>query len=265
MMHYSVIHPEKTDEMLASVYKQARQVAPIDLRSLSEISHEIGMALSEGSTYDLKTAAGYCGLAFKGACLHGFVMENLEKPAIEASYSGNFLKYCDILNNTSTNEDYLNCLHGAGHELWAQNSLSLQDTLASCDSLPDFKTKSSCMSGVFMEYSKGSMRQGHHSHIKVGVQAPPCANLSDSLQKSVCYASAGSYFQYEPDTQPLKATMEYCLNSPAKYRDDCLSEVYSRLLFGAGGDVNAATVLCKSLQAEYAAMCSSSLHGKSPT
>jgi hypothetical protein len=257
MWSFSINHPAQTGVMLSSVYSQARQVRPIDLRDMSETAHEIGMALAQKNSYSLKTAVKYCGLSFKGACLHGFIMEELEKPSVEALYSTNLINYCGNLRakDTADNIEYLNCLHGVGHELWVKNSLPLGATLSLCNPLPDLATKSACMSGELMEYSKDSPRIGLHSHNKAGIKELPCSDLSDKTQLSVCYATAGSYGQYESSTQPLQITMQYCLGAPNAYKNVCLNEVFSQLLFGTGGDKTAAFRLCSPLPAEYATVC----------
>jgi len=255
MFDFSVAHPSKISNMLSDTFKQARLVQPIDLRALSETSHEIGMTLSIKGSYSLLTGVQYCGLYFTGSCIHGFVMEELEKSDVKARYSSNLLNYCDSLNTNKYELYYMNCLHGVGHELWAQNNTSLDDTLNLCVPATTFKFKSACMSGIFMEYSKGGKREGFHSHAPVGKVSLPCSGMGDNFKASVCYAAMGSYLQYEPDTEPLQNTYASCSNSPSNYQEACFNEVAYRMLLSTGNNKYAALRTCHTLKIKYVNFC----------
>ena len=230
---YLKIHPDKTGAVLTYVYQHARDGHPLDLRLLSDLAHETGMVLSN-SNVGLHQGLLYCGESFEGACMHGFVMERMDNVQLAQNVMINkFLNYCDTLNSTSL---YPQCVHGVGHELWAKTNLSLNGSLQLCNKFTALPIIQACQSGVLMEYSKGAISRGHHSHTPAGKIELPCANLSLSYH-GICIVANAYYKQYVPGWEPAVATYERCSKVENSYQIACSIEVTKRLELSEGGNL----------------------------
>jgi hypothetical protein len=202
----------------------------VDLRPLSETAHYVGMELS-GLHVDLRQALRDCGYAFKAACMHGFVMERLDREPGRQSARG-LISFCQPVKDESGY--YENCLHGVGHELWARTRLSLNGALDLCDPLHSPADRSACWSGVLMEYSKGGARTGRHSHAPAGRRLLPCGSVAARFQEVCTYAQA-SYRQYVPGWESPRTTYDRCLAAPHAERLTCMTLVSERLRIAQAG------------------------------
>jgi hypothetical protein len=237
VLTFANTNPSKTGEFLDYIYKNARNMQPIDLRSLSDDSHYAGMLMAD-KPFDLPEAAKACGDSFEGGCLHGFVMERLDDSYVAPDRLSAMADYCKPLKgSTAQNIQYLNCLHGVGHEIWAKGRTTLNSALAYCNPLQQESLKDACWSGALMEYSKTGVSVGHHSHTPVGVVALPCATLQAQYQ-AVCYTSQGAYSQYEPNHETPEASYKYCETIPSKYRESCKAAVSDRLNLAVGAKLD---------------------------
>jgi hypothetical protein len=223
-------NPTKIGEFQDYVYANANKKELLDLRYLSDYSHYVGMELAD-KPIDLNQAAMFCGNSFLGGCLHGFVMEKLDYKNVTGNKLTSFISFCAPLQNTTI--QYMNCLHGVGHEFWAKGLTSLNQDLGYCNGLNSPEYKSACWSGIFMEYTKSGKSNGHHLHTKVGIVSLSCEQLSTGYQ-ATCYESEGSYRQYYPNQEPLATTNDYCKSIPKTYTQGCLDAVSARMDIAVG-------------------------------
>lgn len=100
-----------------------------------------------------------------------------------------------------------------------------------------------------MEYSKGTAGSGSHSHMPVGTKELPCAEI-DEEYKATCYASAGSYRQYEPDSESFEKSYEFCFSVPEEYIDSCLLGVHERTFIATGENTEKLDKICERLGGE---------------
>jgi hypothetical protein len=198
----------------------------------------------------LGQALGDCGYAFKAACMHGFVMERLDRAHLSRPrLVRGLLEFClPVRYDTGYFE---NCLHAVGHELWARTRLSLNDTLALCDPLRRAADLSACWSGVLMEYSKADPVKGRHAHTPAGKRTLPCGSLAVRFQAVCTYAEA-SYRQYIPGWEPPRVTYERCAAAPAAYGLRCMMLVSERLLIARAGSARLADSVCAQLSSDRA-------------
>ncbi|MFI5271093.1 MAG: hypothetical protein ACHQT9_03555 [Candidatus Saccharimonadales bacterium] len=225
LLSFANQNPTKIGEFQDYVYKNANKKEPIDLRYFSDYSHYVGMNLAD-KPVSLNQAATFCGNSFLGGCLHGFVMENLDTKNVTGNKLTSFISFCSPLQNMTF--QYLNCLHGVGHEFWAKGLTSLNKDLGYCNGLSGPEYKNACWSGIFMEYSKSGKSNGHHLHTKVGVISIPCEQLS-AIYQGTCYAAEGSYRQYYPNQEPQATTDKYCKSIPKNYTQVCLDGINTRM------------------------------------
>jgi hypothetical protein len=245
VLQYAYAHPRAVSALLGYVFHHARDGGRLpDLRPLSDTAHYAGMELS-ALPLGIGQALGDCGDAFKAACMHGFVMERLDRESARgAQRVRRFLGYCRPVQHDSGY--YGNCLHAVGHELWARTHRSLDDTLRLCDPLAGAAALSACWSGVLMEYSKGDHVKGHHSHAPAGMRMLPCGSLARRFREVCTYAEA-SYRQYLPGWEPPRTTYEHCATTPQPYRLRCMTLVSERLLIAQSGSARLATGTCAQL------------------
>ncbi|MBI4273048.1 hypothetical protein HY621_04320 [Candidatus Uhrbacteria bacterium] len=175
--------------------------------------------------------------------MHGAVMEYGDTIFAASSTPQEFVTFCNRFKNDQM--QYLNCLHGIGHEIVSKVEKPLDELLRYCPSL-DAYSKSACVSGIFMEYSKGERGMGEHSHKKVYTRGLPCDFVHEAY-KSICYASAGAYRQYEVDSEPFKDSYQFCQNAPEKYRNSCMMNLSERIGFIYAGDLKRAKRVCEKL------------------
>jgi hypothetical protein len=250
VLEYTYQHPQATGAVLGYVADHARDGGrSVDLRPLSDTAHYAGMELA-ARHLGLGQALGDCGYAFKAACMHGFVMDRLDRAQLpRPRLVRGLLDFClPVKDNSGYFE---NCLHAVGHELWARTRLSLNDTLALCDPLRRAADLSACWSGVLMEYSKGDPVKGRHAHSPAGKRMLPCRSLAASYQ-AVCTFAEASYRQYIPGWEPPRVTYERCAAAPPAHRLRCMTLVSERLLIARSGDARLANSVCAQLSSARA-------------
>lgn len=245
VLQYAYEHPRATGALLGYVAEHARDGGEsVDLRPLSDTAHYAGMELA-ALHLGLRRALSDCGYALKAACMHGFVMERLDRAHLpRPRLARGLLGFCLPVRRDSGY--FENCLHGVGHELWARTRLSVNDTLALCDPLRVAADLSACWSGVLMEYSKGDPVKGHHAHTPAGKRTLPCRSLAGRFQAVCTYAEA-SYRQYIPGWEPPRVTYERCAAAPPAYRLRCMTLVSERLLIARAGNTRLADSICAQL------------------
>jgi hypothetical protein len=246
VLQYAYEHPQKAGSLLGYVAEHGRDgESRVDLRQLSATAHYVGMELSV-RPLSLADALRDCGDAFKAGCMHGFVMERLDRDAGSGRrLLPTFLGYCRPVSSDS--DLYENCLHGVGHELWARTRLPLGDTLGLCDRLAGSADRSACWSGVLMEYSEGMTVKGRHGHRPAGERTLPCGSLAARYREVCTYAEA-SYRQYVPGWEPALTTYERCDAAPRADRLHCMALVSERLLIAEAGDARLAEATCAQLR-----------------
>jgi hypothetical protein len=246
VLQYSYEHPHETTTLLDYIAVHGRDGEPaVDLRLLSATAHYVGMELSV-LPLTLRQGLGDCGDAFKAACMHGFVMERLDRvsgrghPLVRT-----FLSYCQPIQSDGDADN--NCLHGVGHELWARTSLGLNATLRLCDLLHTADNRSACWSGVLMEYSEGNPVKGRHGHRPAGRRPLPCGSLAPRFQPACTYAEA-SYRQYVPGWESPRTTYARCDTAATAYRLRCMMLVSERLLIARADEPQLADATCDALR-----------------
>jgi len=216
-----------------------------DPRIFSDTAHEAGMILADNNI-SIDKALIFCGTAFKQGCIHGAVMEYIDGKYPSGIEESKLFDLCRTIS--SENHIYINCLHGVGHELAAKNKTPIQTVLGLCGSLSD-EERFACESGVLMEYSKGTAGSGMHSHMLIGKKDLPCSEL-DEKYKSVCYASAGSYRQYEPAHEEFSKSYNFCFSIPKEYTNDCLTGLSERAILASAENQQKLNIICEKLESE---------------
>ena len=250
VLEYAYRHPQTTGALLGYVSEHAAHGGRnVDLRRLSDTAHYAGMELA-ARHLGLGQALGDCGDAFKAACMHGFVMDKLDRAQLpRAGLVRGLLDFCLPVKHDSGY--FENCLHAVGHELWARTRLSLNDTLALCDALQRATDLTACWSGVLMEYSKDDPVRGRHAHTPAGKRTLPCGSLASRFQAVCTYAEA-SYRQYIPGWEPPRVTYERCAAAAPAYRLRCMTLVSERLLIARAGSARLADSVCAQLPSDRA-------------
>ncbi len=223
-----------------------------DLRVFSPFAHHLGMALIDQNA-DLVSAINFCGQSFKGACVHGVIMEYIDKNFPAKSLAGDFIQSCDSIRQQVTGKQYNYCVHGIGHELRAKLSGSNERIVEECDYF-QAQDKNACASGVFMEASTGNLGSGYHSESQVGKFEFDCLKVSQQYMLT-CYSSLGSYTQYEADGPPFTETYTLCSSLPEMPSAYCFAGVNERLLMAKNGNINSAIEFCKTLTAKQYEGC----------
>lgn len=218
-----------------------------DPRIFSDIVHIVGRTLVQNNV-PVKKALVWCGLSFKQGCIHGAVIEYLDREYPAEVNAGTVFEWCrqTVRFNTPV---YLNCLHGAGQALMAHNQLPIEALLNLCESFLPTSAQSACTSGMFMEYSKGANHHSDQPHATVGSQDLPCERLEEKY-KPVCYVSAGSYRQYNPGQEEFNKSYNFCFSAPPEYVDDCLLGLSEQVAMTVGASQEKLEEVCNSLQNE---------------
>ena len=245
VLQYSYAHPHETAALLNYVALHGRDGEPaVDLRLLSSTAHFVGMELSV-LPLTLRQGLGDCGDAFKAACLHGFVMERLDRVSGRGqALVRTFFSYCQPIRHDGN--EYDNCLHAVGHELWARTHLRLNATLRLCTPLPTAHDRSACWSGVLMEYSEGNPVKGRHGHRPAGRRPLACTPLAPRFREACTYAEA-SYRQYVPGWESPRTTYARCDTAAPAYRFGCMTLVSERLLIARAYAPQLADATCDAL------------------
>ncbi len=222
----------------------------VDLRAFSPLAHEVGMELAN-KNIALEGAINYCGHSFKDACIHGVIMEYIDKNYFGNTPASDFIGLC---NSLSLNErQYKNCAHAIGHELRAKVLGSDTAIVVLCDYFKN-QYRFACASGVFMEASTGNSGTGYHSHAAVGKTSFDCLKILLDY-RHICYSSAGSYRQYEASREPWQETFKFCSHAPKIYQADCFAGADERLLMAKSGRQAEAEKVCINLGQEEKTGC----------
>ncbi len=255
ILRYVDKNPTATKELFDTIWKLLGNGGlPDDARIFSPIVHDVGMLLAMKGI-SIEDSLRVCGLSFRGGCIHGIFMETIDRNYKKVE-PDDLIKECTSLRgrNTPNNSSFIkNCIHGVGHELVANVTGSLNDTLLLCNNMPSAFVDQ-CVYGVFMEYSKGETRIGHHSEKPVGKKEYNCLLVDNSFKKA-CYISVGFYKQYEVDSEPWEHTYRFCENFSSKDREDCFNGVGGALLFSNAFMKERALAVCKSLPEDVRDYC----------
>jgi len=244
-------NPQTTGELFDDIWKLLQTgKLQMDPRYFSPLAHDAGMAMVQVGIPVEKILA-YCGESFYQGCMHGAVMEYGDMIFSATSEPQEFISFCDPFKIHTTK--YLNCLHGIGHEIVVKIHKPLNELLEYCPSVDDY-SKSACVSGILMEYSKGEVGAGMHSHKKIYTQELPCGSLKERY-KSICYASAGAYRQYEVDSESFEDSYQFCKSVPEQYRNSCLMNLSERVEFIYAGNPKKAKRVCEELTGESQYTC----------
>lgn len=252
---YAAAHPENTGAMLQSL-AQVPEVSSVDPRLFAQAVHEVGMTLSS-KHIALRDAFLLCGETFKQGCRHGYVMEYIDTHYTYPTSASDLFEFCDEVKMLGASA-YLNCLHGIGHELLVKVNRDLHSAVEACMKRPELTQAYACASGVFMEYSKGPNETGGHSEARVGSRELPCDQFTGEAE-TICYGSAGSYRQFEADSEPFGATYAYCYSVQEPYRTACAYGVGERLLMSVGFSKGRADELCGHMEGNLRGLCLNSI------
>ena len=224
-------HPETTARIFDHLWELAVEGGiESDPRIFSDIAHDAGMIIGDQGI-DLVTAFSYCGTSFKQACMHGVIMEYIDRMHMHNNSVPEMLYLCDVFSDSLSKR---NCYHGVGHEFAATMHGTLIQTLSFCKNLhPEESMESACESGVLMEYSKEPTE----------FKELPCKDLPDEF-KRVCYASEGSYQQYYPGQKEFFASYQYCSAVPKQYVLSCMLGVSERALMATAKNADRAYAFC---------------------
>lgn len=227
---------------------------PDDGRVFSEASHAIGMQMIDDGA-SLQQALEWCGSGFLQGCIHGAVMEHIDRTQGGAPLLSEAFRLCDQFDSRHDLRriKYLNCIHALGHEVVAQTSQPIETSLSVCDRLPE-EVGPACASGVFMEYSKGDSGRGFHNDEPVGDVPLPCDDVADRW-RGICHAGEGSYRQYASGQESWDETLKHCDGVPAGYRIDCARGAITRLYLSTAYDIGEARRSCGRLSPEHARLC----------
>lgn len=246
IISYISKYPHRTGDIFETFWELEKNgKLSDDPRIFSDIAHEAGMTLTN-SGIPLDKALIYCGTTFKQGCIHGVVMEYIDNKYPSGIEASKLFDFCHSIS--SENYIYINCLHGVGHVLAAKNKAPIQTILGLCDSSSSVE-RFACESGALMEYSKGTTGSGMHSHMPIGKKELPCSELNDKYKK-VCYASAGSYRQYEPAQEDFSKSYDFCFSSPKEYIDDCLTGLSERAILASAENKERLNIICGKLESE---------------
>lgn len=193
---------------------QPIQTSPL----ISEKSHLKGMQLIDQGE-SLPRAIKLCQENLRFSCLHGAVMEYIETNYNNAPPK-QIVMLCKTLN--LSRKKYLNCLHAAGHEIYAFNSKNnVNSILQACD-MSDYEESHACVSGIFMEYSKADIEDiPAHSHKSAGKINPPCSQVAGKFKRT-CYTSTGFYWHYGQPKSLIDSFIHCHQNVPNNFLFDCL-------------------------------------------
>jgi hypothetical protein len=213
-----------------------------DPRGYSDVAHEAGMLL-EYKKVDIQTAYADCGYSFKAACMHGYVMDEVDDHYPGDAGLQKALGLCTVFKDFPEKS---NCIHGLGHEIAARTTAGLGAALDRCGVFsPDMQP--ACQSGVMMEYTKGTAGSGHHSHLPVGRLKLPCPDLAQNYQ-AVCYSASASYRQYYPNEEAFATTYDYCTAAPSQYVVGCMMGVSERVIIATAENGAKARAVCNALK-----------------
>lgn len=245
IISYISSFPMETGNVFETFWKLAKSgKLSDDPRFFSDIAHEAGMALAD-SDISLDKALVFCGTTFKYGCVHGAVMEYIDDKYNSKIEASKLFDLCRTIS--SANNIYINCLHGVGHELFTKKT-PVQTILDQCNPLTS-EERFACASGVMMEYSKGTAGSGMLSNMSIGKKELPCSELEDKY-KSVCYASAGSYRQYQPAQEDFSKSYNFCFSSPKEYIDDCLTGLSERAILASAENQDKLNAICGQIESE---------------
>ncbi len=188
-----------------------------DLRHLSDPMHALGHGLVRlGIPFE--HAMRLCPAFLKYGCAHGAIMQHIESESLEISAA---FATCDDLEDNRTL--YRNCIHGAGHIAYLAQKLPPEKGVHICHQF-ESDTAHACASGVFMEYALSMHAHDSQSHYR----QLPCKRIEWQYQET-CYASEGSYRQYQPGIESFAETFAYCNSIPAAYRLSCRAAAEERM------------------------------------
>ncbi len=245
IISYISSFPAETGNVFATFWETGKSgKLSDDMRIFSDIAHKAGMVLAN-SDISLDKALSFCGTTFKQGCIHGVIMEYIDNKYPSEIEASTLFDFCGTVSDENY-IIYINCLHGVGHILAAKSRDSIQSILGLCDPL-SAEESFACASGVLMEYSKGTAGSGAHAHTPVGKKELPCVELDDEY-KSVCYASAGSYRQYQPGQEDFSKSYNFCLNSPEEYIDDCLIGLSERAILASAENQEKLNDICAEIE-----------------
>lgn len=249
-------NPDQTDTILTGLWKLSIDgKISEDARIFSDVAHEAGMLLAE-KNIPLLRAFSWCGESFKQGCMHGVIMEYIDRNYPGEVESKKFQSLCKTFSNPLFKN---NCLHGVGHELAAKGKKNLVSVLKLCQNIArDQIEKSACEGGVLMEFSKGTMGSGQHSHEAVGKMDLPCDKLPENF-KMVCYGAAGSYRQYNPGEEKFSTTYNFCTSIPSSYIFQGMLGVSERVILATAENAGRALAICRDLSEDQQKMCLTSM------
>ncbi len=103
--------------------------------------------------------------------------------------------------------------------------------------------KDACVHGALMEYIDANYAPSDGA---VGQIIFDCTKVAENY-KHTCYASLGSYKQYEANSEPWQETFKFCASLPDIYKNDCFAGADERLLMALGGDNRQIEKICNFL------------------
>lgn len=185
---YSELNPKdsgKVLEIFENKFLDTSNSQEID--ALLDFVHYIGMYFvwNNISVYD---AFKYCGVSFMQGCIHGVVMQYADNFKIDKKDI--LIELCET--NSLNSVVYLNCLYGVGHVLASKNKVDITQVFEFCDGFENWREKTACSSGFFMEYSKGGAGQGHHSEKPIGTTSLDCSPFNE-IYLDICNAYQKDY------------------------------------------------------------------------
>jgi len=166
--------------------------------SLHRLGHNFFM---EGITFD--KVGELCPALIKDGCIHGYVMEYVNKNGIKAGP--------ELCDKSTNNRVRLGCVHASGHSYLEFNNQTVKEATNSfCKNYSNLEY-TACVSGLFHEYSKTGEGMGHEHYYE---RSHDFNNFScdDFTGKdyTICYGSLGSFLQYFSESESIKSTYKIC-------------------------------------------------------
>ncbi len=179
------------------------------------LAHVIGKANLEKAKGDVGKAFSTCPLGCSEGCYHGVISTWLAGRD-KSTIARDLLAVCKDFANGSV--ERRQCIHGVGHGLLMNGSMTLASAVAACRSSSEAFFVDTCLGGVFME------------HVAESTQGYPAAQLLEHLS-SLC-----------PGLSPADTAT-------------CSEAIGEGLMFYTGHDLPKSLALCKGVTDAYRASC----------
>ena len=187
-----------------------------------DLAHAVGRETAKdfGSNFD---AFDLCPTIFNYGCSHGFfeyVLARTDTPKEAAT---------TVCETVSGDENRLlisgfSCYHGVGHGVMMAQAYDVQESLNTCNTLPNFPAKEGCWQGVFME----NVNAGMSDRARKGVfsQRDPLAPCDKVAKKYAyqCFINHSGWLMRVAQNR-VEVAAGYCLHVKGKERTACMQSI----------------------------------------